>query len=147
MNIAHRKANVGIVLVTLTLVTAVTGIILHLKRHGLIIEPRQVIKMIHWIAGYLMAAIAIWHYAQFRLVLRAMKKSLPWFRAESWILAVVLAATVITGAVKMFSPVRIPHLGLWHYNLGLAMTALAIIHLVRGLPCWWRLHKSGRAAQ
>lgn len=40
----RTKANVGLTLVILFLITLITGIILHLKAHGTIIQPRAVIK-------------------------------------------------------------------------------------------------------
>lgn len=52
------KANVGMTLIILFLITLITGVILHLKSHGIIIQPRSVIKVVHWVAGLLMASFA-----------------------------------------------------------------------------------------
>lgn len=63
------KANIGMTLVILFAITLVTGIILHLKKHGIIIEPRSVIKIVHWIAGLLMVGLALVHGLQFKKML------------------------------------------------------------------------------
>lgn len=135
------KANVGMTLTILFIVTLITGIILHLKKHGIVIEPRPVIKMIHWIAGFLMTGFAIIHYCHFRKMLGNMKKRQAWFRYDTWAVILFTTVTFATGLIKLLSPVKIPHLGVWHYALGLAMSAVIILHLVRGLPTWNRMRK------
>lgn len=135
------KANVGMTLLILFVITLVTGIILHLKKHGIIIEPRPVIKTIHWIAGIGMAGFAYWHGNQFLKMLTALKKKFLWFWCDTWVVIVFLCLTVISGLVKLLSPVKIPHLGLWHYWFGIIMAIAVIVHLFRGIPGWIRLNK------
>ena len=67
------KANIGIALIATFVITVVIGILLHLKGHGIIIQPRSVLKIIHWIFGYAMTALMIIHWTQFRRMLSAMK--------------------------------------------------------------------------
>lgn len=81
-----------------------------------------------------MTLLLIVHWTQFRKMLTAMKKKFRWFYADTWLLIVLFLATLLTGTVKLLTPVKIPHLGLWHYGLGLAMGVTAVIHLIRGLP-------------
>lgn len=128
-------------LVILFLITLITGIILHLKAHGTIIQPRAVIKVVHWVAGLLMAAFAYWHGMQFKKMFMALKAKCRWFRIDTWAVIVTIILTVLTGIVKLISPVKIPHLGLWHYGLGLIMSFTIIVHLIRGIPGWNRLRK------
>lgn len=135
------KANVGMTLVILFVITLVTGIILHLKKHGIIIEPRAVIKTIHWIAGFLMVGFACIHGLEFKKMLSAMKTKFRWFWGDTWLVIVFTSLAFITGLVKLLSPVKIPDLGLWHYWFGLLMTASIIVHLFRGIPSWNRLRK------
>lgn len=135
------KADVGMTLVILFLITFITGIILHLKSHGIILQPRAVIKVVHWVAGLLMAVFACWHGIQFRKMFTAMKSKFRWFWCDTWVVILFTALAVITGLVKLLSPVKIPHLGLWHYWMGLIMTVAIIVHLFRGLPSWNRLRK------
>ncbi len=135
------KANIGITLVILFAITLVTGIILHLKKHGIIIEPRSVIKIVHWIAGFLMVGLALIHGFQFKKMLSAMKAKFLWFWGDTWVVIVFICLTFITGAIKLLSPVKIPHLGLWHYWFGVIMTVAVIVHLFRGIPSWNRLRK------
>lgn len=137
----RARANVGMTLFILFLVTFVTGIILHLKSHGIVLQPRSVIKIVHWVAGFSMTAFAIWHGTQFKKMLAAMKFKFRWFWGDTWIVIVFLSLTFITGLVKLLSPVKIPHLGLWHYWFGIIMTVAIIVHLFRGLPSWNRLRK------
>lgn len=142
------KANIGIALVFTFAATLIIGIMLHLKSHGIIIQPRGVLKAVHWIFGYAMTVLISIHWAEFRKMLNALKKKFKWFYADTWLLIILFLATLLTGTVKLLTgtvklltPVKIPHLGLWHYGLGIAMSITAIIHLVRGLPSWNRMRK------
>ena len=135
------KANIGMTLIIWFAITLVTGIILHLKKHGIIIEPRSVIKIVHWIAGLLMVGLALVHGLQFKKMLSAMKAKFLWFWGDTLVVIVFICLTIITGAVKLLSPVKIPHLGLWHYWFGIIMTVAVIVHLFRGIPSWNRLRK------
>ncbi len=128
-------------LIILFAITLVTGIILHLKKHGMVIEPRPVIKAIHWIAGFLMVGFAYIHGLQFKKMLSAMKTKFRWFWGDTWVVMVFICLTFITGGIKLLSPVKIPHLGLWHYWFGIIMTVSVIVHLFRGIPSWNRLRK------
>ncbi len=138
------KANIGIALVFTFAATLIIGIMLHLKSHGLIIQPRGVLKAVHWIFGYAMTVLLFIHWAQFQKMLNALKKKFRWFYADTWLLIILFIATLLTGTVKLLTPVKIPHLGLWHYWFGMAMGITAIIHLVRGLPTWNRMRKISR---
>lgn len=131
-------------LLILFLVTFATGIILHLKKHGIVVEPRPVIKIIHWCSGFLMTGFAFWHGTQFMKMLKALKTKYVWFWGDTWIVIITLGVTFLTGLVKLVSPVKIPHLGLWHYWFGLIMTAAILVHLVHGIPGWYRLIKAGK---
>lgn len=141
MTPARKKANVGMTLLILFLVTLITGIILHLKKHGIVVEPRPVIKIIHWIAGFLMVIFACWHGSQFWKMFSNMRRKFLWFWCDTCGVMQFLLGAFLTGLVKLLSPVKIPHLGLWHYWFGILMTIFIIIHLVRGLPSWNRLRK------
>ena len=132
------KANIGIALVITFAATLIIGIMLHLKSHGIIIQPRGVLKAVHWIFGYAMTVLLFIHWAQFQKMLNALKKKFRWFYADTWLLIILFIATLLTGTVKLLSPVKIPHLGLWHYWFGMAMGITAIIHwkIQSGLtPC------------
>ena len=111
---------------------------LHLKKHGIVIEPRAVLKAIHYYAGYLFSLCALLHVQMCLPVLQKMKAK-PWFRRFTWILLGICAALPLTGIVKQFSPVKIPHLGLWHYWFGIIMIVTAVLHLWTALP--WLLAK------
>ncbi len=128
-------------LVVLFVVVLVTGVILHLKKHGIIIEPRPLIKTIHWLAGLGMVTFACWHGMQFSKMLGAMKKKFKWFWADTWIVIAFTVLAFATGIIKLLSPVKIPGLDLWHYWMGMIMSAAIIVHLFRGLPSWNRLRK------
>ena len=137
----NTKASIGTALVIAFAVTLIAGIILHLKSHGMVVQPRGVLKITHWIFGYVMTALLVIHWSQFHKILGAMKKRFRWFYADTWLLILFFIATLLTGTVKLLSPVKIPHLGLWHYWFGIAMSITALIHLRRGLPSWNRLRK------
>lgn len=144
MQTIKTKANIGIAWVIAFAVTLILGIILHLKGHGIIVQPCGVLKTVHWIFGYTMTVLLFIHWAQFRKMLNALKKKIKWFYADTWFLIILFLVTLLTGTVKLLTPVKIPHLGLWHYGLGIAMSITAIIHLIHGLPAWTRMRKSVR---
>lgn len=139
-----NKANIGLALTITFALTLITGIMLHLKSHGILIQPRATLKAIHWIIGYAMTIFFCIHWSQFRKMLNAIRKKKAWFHTDTWLLIILFIATLLTGAVKQFTPVKIPHLGLWHYIIGLAMSITAIIHLIRGIPAWRRLRRHNR---
>lgn len=141
MTTPRQKANVGLTLLVLFLITLVTGIILHLKSHGILIQPRAVIKTVHWSAGFLMVVFTCWHGSQFLKMFNGMKQRFRWFWCDTWAVIILTFLTFTTGLVKLLSPVKIPHLGLWHYGIGIAMAVFIALHLVRGLPAWNRLRK------
>lgn len=142
MSSARLKALIGIALTILTLVAVATGVILHLKSHGIVIEPRKTIKVIHWTIGLAATVLVIVHRAQFARILTAMKQRFRWFHLDTVLLAAAFAATALTGLVKLLSPVKIPHLGLWHYWLGIVMCAAMLLHLLRGVPALLRVWMS-----
>ena len=43
-------------------------------------------------------------------MLNALKKKFRWFYADIWLLIILFTATLLTGTVKLLSPVKIPHL-------------------------------------
>lgn len=132
------KRIIDTVLTACLVIVAATGIMLHLKKHGIVIEPHAVLKAIHYYAGYLFSLCALLHVQMCLPVLQKMKAK-PWFRRFTWILLGICAALPLTGIVKQFSPVKIPHLGLWHYWLGIIMIVTAVRHLWTALP--WLLAK------
>ena len=132
------KRIIDTVLTACLVIVAATGIMLHLKKHGIVIEPRAVLKAIHYYAGYLFSFCALLHVQMCLPVLQKMKAK-PWFRRFTWILLGICAALLLTGIVKQFSPVKIPHLGLWHYWFGIIMIVTAARHLWTALP--WLLAK------
>ena len=132
------KRIIDTVLTASLVIVAATGIMLHLKKHGIVIEPRAVLKAIHYYAGYLFSLCALLHVQMCLPVLQKMKAK-PWFRRFTWILLGICAALPLTGIVKQFSPVKIPHLGLWHYWFGIIMIVTAVRHLWTALP--WLLAK------
>lgn len=73
----RTKANIGLLLLIAFAVALTIGVILHLKSHGIIVEPRSALKVIHWVFGYAMTALVLVHWAQFRKMLGAMKKEIP----------------------------------------------------------------------
>lgn len=141
MNNLKSKADIGISLLIAFLITLATGVILHLKKHGILIEPRPLIKTVHWIAGFLMIVLACIHGKQFWKMFVNIKQRFRWFRCDTWVVIIFTSLTFATGLVKLLSPVKIPHLGLWHYWFGIIMSVVIAVHLIRGIPSWNRLRK------
>ena len=134
----RHKRIIDTVLTACLVIVAATGILLHLKKHGIVIEPRAVLKAIHYYAGYLFSICALLHVQMCLPMLQKMKAK-PWFRRFTWALLGFGTAVLMTGTVKLLSPVRIPHIGLWHFWFGLFMIATAARHLWTALP--WLLAK------
>ena len=142
MTSIKQKANIGMAMMFLFAITLTTGIILHLKKHGILIEPRAVVKIIHWICGFAMCGLTLIHWTQFKKMLSALKSKVKWFYVSTSFLKIIILLTFTCGAVKLLSPVKIPHLGLWHFGLGIIMGVITLIHLFRGIPSWIRLRKA-----
>lgn len=70
-----NQVRIGAMLVIAFCVTLIFGIILHLKNHGMIVQPRNVIKIIHWVAGYIMTVLLFVHWSQFGKMLTALKEN------------------------------------------------------------------------
>ena len=134
----RHKRIIDTVLTACLVIVAATGIMIHLKKHGIVIEPRAVLKAIHYYVGYLFSLCALLHVQMCLPVLQKMKAK-PWFRRFTWALLGFGTAVLLTGTVKLLSPVKIPHIGLWHFWLGLFMIATAARHLWTALP--WLLAK------
>ena len=134
----RHKRIIDTVLTACLVIVAATGIMLHLKKHGIVIEPRAVLKAIHYYVGYLFSLCALLHVQMCLPMLQKMKAK-PWFRRFTWALLGFGTAVLLTGTVKLLSPVRISHIGLWHFWLGLFMIATAARHLWTALP--WLLAK------
>ncbi|MGN0206200.1 MAG: hypothetical protein ACI4BC_03060 [Muribaculaceae bacterium] len=126
-------------LVISTIGVVATGIMLHLKKHEILIEPRDILKIIHYSLGAIMVLCGYLHYRVRTGILSAMKKSKPMFRAFSLVLLWLIVTLTLTGAWKLFDPVKIPHLGLIHYYMGIAMAVVSVIHLRSALP--WLIAK------
>lgn len=142
MATVRTKANIGLALFLFFLAALLSGIILHLKSHGIVVEPRSAIKLLHGIAGAAMAFICYRHATQFRKAFSSMKSRSPWFWYATSAVTILVVLTFISGAIKFLSPVKIPHLGLWHYIFGVVMSVAIALHLLRGIPCWIRMRKS-----
>ena len=134
----RHKRIIDTVLTACLVIVAATGIMLHLKKHGIVIEPRAVLKAIHYYVGYLFSLCSLLHVQMCLPVLQKMKAK-PWFRRFTWALLGFGTAVLLTGTVKLLSPVKIPHIGLWHFWLGLFMIATAARHLWTAMP--WLLAK------
>lgn len=59
------KVYVGVALLACLVIVLVSGIVLHLKSHGILIQPRGVIKAVHWTLGYAMAVLFFIHWRNF----------------------------------------------------------------------------------
>lgn len=144
MNKLKAKSGIGMALVVLFATTLVTGIILHLKKHGIVVEPRNVIKIIHWLSGFTMGVIACFHGKHFwRVFINTLKRRTP-SGINTLVLLILLIATMVTGLVKLVSPVKIQGLGLWHYWIGIIMSVSVLFHLVRGIPMLVNMINAGR---
>ena len=130
----HTKRRIDTALAVTALLTALTGIALHLKKHGILIEPRAALKVVHYALGFAMLACATLHASLTLRLMRPMGTKRPWFVRMAWLLLLLLAAGGVTGLLKLASPVKIPHLGLIHYWVGVGITLSAAFHLGIALP-------------
>lgn len=144
MHSIKLKTNTGILLLGFFIITLITGLVLHLKKHGILIEPRAVIKTVHTISGFTMAAFVTWHVRMFRQPflhhLAARKSS----GIISLIMIFCILGATATGLIKLIVPIKIHGLGLWHYWTGLLMSVAITLHLCKGLPLLIRMIQAQR---
>ena len=138
MNIHLKKKVDAALLVTFVLVV-LAGILLHLKKHGIVLEPRPVLKVIHYVLGFCMSALAVVHIKACLPALRVLAVRHRVFTFATWFLLLAWVMVLLTGAAKLLAPVKIPHLGLIHYWVGVFMALAAVLHLRTALP--WLLQK------
>lgn len=138
------KKNVGIALLILFSLTLVSGILIYLKFFGIVVQPRSVLKVIHWVLGYGMAVLFLIHWKQFKAVLSALKAQKVFFYVNTCLLVFFCLAAILTGAMKLLLPVKIPYLGLYHFYFGVGMAVTGIIHLFRGIPALRRNIRVGK---
>ena len=55
------KIRINLLLTVAFVLVFVTGMLLHLKKHGVEFEPHEVLKVVHAAAGFLMIACALCH--------------------------------------------------------------------------------------
>jgi hypothetical protein len=116
----------------IALVVLVTGIVLHLKVYGVVVEPRAVIKVVHYVAGFLLVAMMVMHFAAHAKWYGPVCKAQPVYGAIIAVMGVVALATFVTGLVKLCAHVR--GLGAWHFWLGIALAVFVVYHISKGLP-------------
>lgn len=138
----NLKTIIDSALVLCFVVVLTTGVMLHLKKHGIIIEPRPLLKMLHYCTGFVMVALTAVHVGNYIKSFKALSVKYPYTVINSQVLMVMLAIVFLTGLVKLLSPVKILNFGLWHYWLGIIMSVAAVIHLWRMLP--WLMRKYRR---
>ena len=93
------KRIIDTVLTACLVIVAATGIMLHLKKHGIVIEPRAVLKAIHYYAGYLFSLCALLH-AQMCLPVLPKLNAKPWLRRFTWTLTGICATLLLTSTGK-----------------------------------------------
>lgn len=142
MNNPKVKSNTGIALLVMFAITLVTGIILHLKKYGVVVEPRNVIKIIHWLGGFTMVFLVGLHGKHFGSVLLNSLKKHACTSINTIILITFVTATTVTGLIKLLSPVKIHGLGTWHFWLGITMSVSVVIHLFHGIPMLIKMIKA-----
>ena len=125
------------VMMLLALTVLVTGIILHLKAYGIVVEPRQVLKTVHYLAGFALAVFIIGHFATHAKWFVPVCERDPLYGTVFVLLIIAFLSTLGTGIVKLCAHVR--GLGLWHYWLGIAMSLLVIIHVSKAFPYFLKL--------
>lgn len=114
---SREKRRIDTTQTVLFVFVAATGIMLHLKSHGYIIEPRPVIKAIHYCCGFLMTICLAVHAWAYHSALRGISQQKRWFGLATYTIIIMFIAVFATGTVKLCSPVKIHGLGLWHYSL------------------------------
>ena len=141
-----RKAHIGLALTLLFAIALVTGLLLHLQRHGIgTIGPHCAIKLIHVSTGIAMIGFVGWHGAQFYKMWQGMRVRFRWFWGATGLVALLAVAVLVTGVVRLLAPeAQFPHLGLEHYWFGIALTIVVAIHLIRGIPAYRRLRAAGK---
>ena len=87
-NSLRQRGILGIMLIILFLITAITGIMLHLKSHGIILQPRGVLKVVHWLFGLGLAIVAYLHGKQFFKMLIGLHKRFKFIKIETSIIKI-----------------------------------------------------------
>lgn len=117
------------------MLTAVTGIRLHFLGHGHGggYGLRHDWAVSHILVSLMLTALVTWHIKQHWGWYKSLFRNGPGRKSRiTAALSLAFPLLTITGLVLLLNLCgRKCHIGLWHYWMGLAATALAVLHLAR----------------
>ena len=136
--VAHRakvkKSSVGQRLLPLTfVVSAVTGIGLHIAGHGTSHEVWHNWAVIHVVASVLWLVSAGFHIGRHRIGTRhSSQKGSAKKSRITFTLSVIFPIVAVTGILLLaFVDGANSDVGLWHYKLGILLIGLSLLHVFR----------------
>ncbi len=117
------------------LLTAITGIGMHVAGHGTNHTGWEVWAWAHSLSGVSFAAFAIWHVKMhigwYKSLLKAKSSK---NRHITTLLTLTAIIITITGIIMFGISGANSGIGLWHYRIGILFSLFALGHVVKRIP-------------
>ena len=133
------------ILIPVFILSAYTGIELHIAGHGNSHETWYNRAMFHAIMSFLFFVTAIFHLAtHWGWYSGIIKNGMGRKSKVTAVLSVLFLSTSVTGIILLDVNGANPQIGLSHYKIGIAMSLLSIGHILKRLPVLRKSMKIGR---
>ena len=133
------------ILIIAYVLSACSGIELHIAGHGNSHETWYNRAMFHAIMSFLFFVTAIFHLAtHWGWYSGIIKNGMGRKSKVTAVLSVLFLSTSVTGLILLDVNEANPQIGLSHYKIGIAMSLLSIGHILKRLPVLRKSMKIGR---
>ncbi len=116
------------------LLTAVTGVGMHIAGHGTSHLGWEVWAWAHSLFGMLFVAFAVWHAKMHIGWYKSLFKGKSGKKHITTILTAIAIIITITGVVMFAVSGANTGVGLWHYRIGILFSLFALGHIVKRVP-------------
>ncbi|MBQ8493493.1 MAG: DUF4405 domain-containing protein [Alistipes sp.] len=123
------------VLLAAAVVLIASGFAMHIAGHGTNHHEWHVWGVLHVVASVLFITMAVWHVKMHWAWYKGwFNKGLGTKSRVTALLSVVFVLTTATGVVLLFVAGGNTDIGLWHYRVGIALTAISLGHTLKRVP-------------
>ena len=122
------------ILIVVFIVSAISGVGLHIAGHGNSHEVWHNWAVVHVLGSILFLVAIIFHVTtHWGWYKGIIKKGIGRKSKVTAVLSIIFLLLSVTGIVLLGINGANSPLGLWHYKIGIAMTAIAIVHTIKRL--------------
>lgn len=123
------------ILIPCFLLTAITGVGTHVAGHGTSHSLWEIWAWTHSLFGLMFAVFAAWHVKMhiswYKLLLKSKSTK---NRGTTAILTIIAVVVTLTGGAMFLVSGAHSGIGLWHYQIGILFSLIALWHIIKRLP-------------